>query len=265
MAIAWPRGRSSSRCSANCWARTKAIAGARAARCTSPTSRTAISAPMRSSADPWALRPARRCRPSGLARAMSSSASLVTAPLRRACWYEVMNMAALWKLPVIYACENNGYSEYTKTDEIAAGSISARAEAFGIESHVVDGQDVLAVNALAQKLVAGARKGERPVLHRAEDLSLSRPPCRRHQPRILPDQGRGGRVESQARSDRQFRGTGCRPRALRLRTSFPRSTIACARMPKPRSPMRSTPITRRRKKWTCTSSRRAQHEGQPDA
>ncbi len=77
-------------------------------------------------------------------------------------WYEVMNMAALWKLPVIYACENNGYSEYTKTEEIAAGSISARAEAFGIEAHQVDGQDVMAVNELARKLVARARKGEGP-------------------------------------------------------------------------------------------------------
>ncbi|MFZ5962813.1 thiamine pyrophosphate-dependent dehydrogenase E1 component subunit alpha [Thalassococcus sp. BH17M4-6] len=76
--------------------------------------------------------------------------------------YEVMNMAALWNLPVIYACENNGYSEYTKTEEIAAGSITARAEAFGIEAHKVDGQDVLAVNELTQKLVARARKGEGP-------------------------------------------------------------------------------------------------------
>ncbi len=76
--------------------------------------------------------------------------------------YEVMNMAALWKLPVIYACENNGYSEYTRTDEIAAGSITARAEAFGIEAHQVDGQDVLAVNALTRRLVERARKGEGP-------------------------------------------------------------------------------------------------------
>jgi len=76
--------------------------------------------------------------------------------------YEVMNMAALWNLPVIYACENNGYSEYTKTEEIAAGSITARAEAFGIEAHQIDGQDVLAVNELTQKLVARARKGEGP-------------------------------------------------------------------------------------------------------
>lgn len=77
-------------------------------------------------------------------------------------WYEVMNMAALWQLPVIYACENNGYSEYTRTDEIAAGSLTARAEAFGIESFSIDGQDVLAVNELAQKLVARCRKGEGP-------------------------------------------------------------------------------------------------------
>lgn len=76
--------------------------------------------------------------------------------------YEVMNMAALWKLPVIYACENNGYSEYTKTEEIAAGSITARAEAFGIEAHQVDGQDVLAVNKLTTDLVARARKGKGP-------------------------------------------------------------------------------------------------------
>ncbi len=68
--------------------------------------------------------------------------------------YEVMNMAALWKLPVIYACENNGYSEYTKTAEIAAGSLLARAEAFGIEAFQVDGQDVLAVNELTERLKA---------------------------------------------------------------------------------------------------------------
>jgi TPP-dependent pyruvate/acetoin dehydrogenase alpha subunit len=76
--------------------------------------------------------------------------------------YEVMNMAALWKLPVIYACENNLYGEYTHVSEMAAGDLKARAKAFGIEVFEVDGQDVLAVNALAQDLVARARKGEGP-------------------------------------------------------------------------------------------------------
>jgi pyruvate dehydrogenase E1 component alpha subunit len=76
--------------------------------------------------------------------------------------YEVMNMAALWRLPVIYACENNLYGEYTKVEEMAAGELTARAKAFGIETHEVDGQDVLAVNRLAEDLVARARKGEGP-------------------------------------------------------------------------------------------------------
>jgi len=76
--------------------------------------------------------------------------------------YEVMNMAALWKLPVIYACENNLYGEYTHVSEMAAGELGARAAAFGIETFEVDGQDVLAVNQLSQELVRRARKGEGP-------------------------------------------------------------------------------------------------------
>ena len=76
--------------------------------------------------------------------------------------YEPMNMAALWKLPVIYACENNLYGEYTHVSEMAAGSLCARSQAFGIEAHEVDGQDVLAVNALARELVGRARGGEGP-------------------------------------------------------------------------------------------------------
>ena len=76
--------------------------------------------------------------------------------------YEVMNMAALWSLPVIYACENNLYGEYTKVEEMAAGELTGRAKAFGIEAFELDGQDVLAVNDLSQKLVARARNGEGP-------------------------------------------------------------------------------------------------------
>ena len=76
--------------------------------------------------------------------------------------YETMNMAALWKLPVIYACENNLYGQYTHVSEMASGDLLGRARAFGIEAHEVDGQDVLAVNALAQDLVARARRGKGP-------------------------------------------------------------------------------------------------------
>jgi pyruvate dehydrogenase E1 component alpha subunit len=76
--------------------------------------------------------------------------------------YECMNMAALWNLPVIYACENNLYGEYTHVSEMAAGRLIDRAAAFGIEAHEIDGQDVLAVNKVSQQLVARARNGEGP-------------------------------------------------------------------------------------------------------
>src|SRR5678809_537679 len=76
--------------------------------------------------------------------------------------YEVMNMAALWKLPVIYVCENNLYNEYTHMSETTAGNIELRGPAFGVDSHKVDGQDVRAVYAVTQKLVEKARKGEGP-------------------------------------------------------------------------------------------------------
>jgi TPP-dependent pyruvate/acetoin dehydrogenase alpha subunit len=76
--------------------------------------------------------------------------------------YEVMNLAALWKLPVIYVCENNLYTEYTHYLETTAGDILARGTAFGVHAEAVDGQDVRAVNATAQKLVDRARKGAGP-------------------------------------------------------------------------------------------------------
>jgi pyruvate dehydrogenase E1 component alpha subunit len=76
--------------------------------------------------------------------------------------YEVMNMAALWTLPVVYVCENNLYNEYTHYLEATAGSVLDRPRAFGIHSVEVDGQDVLAVAAAATDLVARARRGEGP-------------------------------------------------------------------------------------------------------
>jgi acetoin:2,6-dichlorophenolindophenol oxidoreductase subunit alpha len=76
--------------------------------------------------------------------------------------YEVMNVAQLWKLPVIYVCENNLYTEYTHYTETTAGDIPARAAAFGILAETVDGQDVRNVFATAKKLVDRARHGDGP-------------------------------------------------------------------------------------------------------
>lgn len=76
--------------------------------------------------------------------------------------YEVMNMASLWKLPVIYVCENNLYNEYTHFSEATAGDIVARPAAFGIPAETVDGQNVRAVYAAASRLIERARRGEGP-------------------------------------------------------------------------------------------------------
>jgi pyruvate dehydrogenase E1 component alpha subunit len=76
--------------------------------------------------------------------------------------YEVMNLAQLWKLPVIYVCENNQYNEYTHFAETTAGTILGRATAFGLEAASVDGQDVRAVNEVATRLVKRARSGDGP-------------------------------------------------------------------------------------------------------
>jgi pyruvate dehydrogenase E1 component alpha subunit len=76
--------------------------------------------------------------------------------------YEVMNMAQLWKLPVIYVCENNMYNEYTHFNETTAGTLLDRAKAFGIHTVEVDGQDVRAVHLEAQKLVERARQTKEP-------------------------------------------------------------------------------------------------------
>jgi acetoin:2,6-dichlorophenolindophenol oxidoreductase subunit alpha len=76
--------------------------------------------------------------------------------------YEVMNMAALWSLPVVYVCENNFYNEYTHYRETTAGGLGERPAAFGIPHEDVDGQDVRAVYAAAAGAVARARAREGP-------------------------------------------------------------------------------------------------------
>ena len=76
--------------------------------------------------------------------------------------YESMNMAQLWQLPVIYACENNQYGEYTPNDQTIAGEILDRARAFGLQALEVDGQDVRAVRDAAAQVVRRARRGEGP-------------------------------------------------------------------------------------------------------
>jgi acetoin:2,6-dichlorophenolindophenol oxidoreductase subunit alpha len=77
--------------------------------------------------------------------------------------YECLNMAAIWKLPQIFVCENNRYAESTPVEySISSPELSERVKGFGVPTISVDGQDVFAVYAAAGEAVARARRGEGP-------------------------------------------------------------------------------------------------------
>jgi pyruvate dehydrogenase E1 component alpha subunit len=79
--------------------------------------------------------------------------------------HEGMNMAAIWKLPVIYVCENNLYAASTPVaTAFAVPNIADRAAGYGMPGVVVDGNDVLAVREAASEAVQRARRGDGPTL-----------------------------------------------------------------------------------------------------
>ncbi len=77
---------------------------------------------------------------------------------------EAFNLAALWQVPKIFVCENNGYATTQPVGTSSAGSITARAEAFGIPAETVDGMDPEAVLEAARRAVDRARSGGGPTL-----------------------------------------------------------------------------------------------------
>lgn len=82
--------------------------------------------------------------------------------------HEALNLTAIWSLPVIFLCENNHYTEWMRTEDITAGRIADRAQAFGVPGVQVDGNDVLAVREATRIAVDRARAGEGPSLIEAE-------------------------------------------------------------------------------------------------
>jgi acetoin:2,6-dichlorophenolindophenol oxidoreductase subunit alpha len=104
----------------------------------------------------------------------------------QAYFFECLNFAKVLGLPVLFACENNGYGEYTAMDAVTAGKIVARAQAMEIPSIVVDGMDVWAVQEAADKAAARVRDEGGPVFveartyrfvgHSRSDPGKYRPP-----------------------------------------------------------------------------------------
>jgi len=75
---------------------------------------------------------------------------------------ETFNLASLWRVPVIFVCENNGFATTMRTEDAVAGSITGRAEAFGIPASTLDGMDPVTVYEAACDAVERARSGGGP-------------------------------------------------------------------------------------------------------
>ena len=83
--------------------------------------------------------------------------------------HEAMNLASIWKLAVLFVCENNRYAESTPFEySVAGGSIANRAAGYGMPGVVVDGQSVLEMFEVGREAVARARAGEGPTLIEAQ-------------------------------------------------------------------------------------------------
>jgi len=87
--------------------------------------------------------------------------------------HEAMNLAALWKLPLLFVCENNCWAgAQGLSQHCALGKIADRAQGYGFPGLVVDGNDVLEVYALARDFIALCRKGEGPALMEAKTYRM---------------------------------------------------------------------------------------------
>ena len=127
----------------------------------------------------------------GAALALRGSGSIAVAyfgdgATNQAYFFECLNFAKVLDLPAVFVCENNGYGEYTPTEAVTAGPISARAAAMGLRTTEVDGMDVWAVREAALDVTGRVRGGGGPefveartyrfVGHSRSDPGKYRPP-----------------------------------------------------------------------------------------
>jgi len=85
---------------------------------------------------------------------------------------EALNIGALWHLPLVLVCENNGYSEYSRADTVTAGAIADRAKPYGVPGVVVDGNDLIEVCTAAEAAIGRARRGDGPTLIEARTYRM---------------------------------------------------------------------------------------------
>jgi acetoin:2,6-dichlorophenolindophenol oxidoreductase subunit alpha len=138
-------------------------------------------------------------------------------------FHEALNLAAVWKLPALFVCENNLYMEYTPIASVTAVAQPAadRAPAYGLPAEVVDGNDVVAVLEAASRAVERARAGDGPTIiealtyrqygHSRSDPAKYRPKeeveewLKRDPLVLLAERLRGEGVDEQAVEERRKR------------------------------------------------------------
>jgi pyruvate dehydrogenase E1 component alpha subunit len=125
--------------------------------------------------------------------------------------HEAMNFAGVWKLPVVFFCQNNGWAISLPTDEqVAGGSVAARASGYGMPGVRIDGNDALAVYDAVQDALDRARRGDgatviEAMTYRVGPHSTSDDPGRY---RSLDDEQRWLERDPVTRAERRLRASG---------------------------------------------------------
>lgn len=86
---------------------------------------------------------------------------------------ECLNISSLWNLPLLFICENNGYSEFSPAHTLTSGVIADRAKPFGIPTHQIDGNNLIEVWRTASEAIEYIRAGNGPVFIEAKTYRYS--------------------------------------------------------------------------------------------
>ena len=156
-------------------------------------------------------------------------------------WHESLNLAALWRLPIVFLVVNNEYGMGTAVDRASAEpELHKRASAYRMHGERVDGDDLDAVVEASDRLLRARARGPRAGRARGDDLPLPRPLRRRRRPR-LPHQGRDRRAPgarpARCASRAQLREAGVTDRGAATRsTRAPTSASSRPSSSRPQSP-----------------------------
>ena len=124
-------------------------------------------------------------------------------------FHEAVNLAAVWELPVIFFCENNGYAEFSAAADQHAATLKRRAKGYRIDYVAVDGNDAVATASVMSPVVDSGARRRRTGHRRGHHLPVARPLRRR--PRALPDRPTRsgvGRARPAARARATLRAAG---------------------------------------------------------